>query len=217
MKGDCLPFEKFKQTWLFQIVADHNLSAHTLRVAYVISSHLNRNTRGAWPGIAALMRHTRVSRSAVIRSIQRLEAAGHLRVVRSRTARGKNSVNHYLPVLSHSYDTTLVSKLRHYPSVKATTPEPLTKPLIEPLPYGSNKGSAEKKTEGFSAEKTVSSSTPNKPNAVSRCYALVRQHYPKRESLVAKALKNTPAADVLVAITEAVETGDDLGNALGML
>ena len=212
-----MPFEKFKQTWLFQIVADHNLSAHTLRVAYVISSHLNRNTRGAWPGITALMRRTRVSRSTVIRSIQRLEAAGHLRAVRNRTACGKNSVNHYLPVLCHSCDTTLVSKLRHHPSVTATTPEPLTQPLIEPLPYGSNKRSAEKKMEGISAEKTPSSSPAVKPNPVSQCYALVRRHYPKRESLVAKALKNTPAADVLVAITEAVETGDDLGNALGML
>jgi hypothetical protein len=122
VKGDYLPFEKFKETWQFQIVADHNLSAHTLRVAFVIGSHLNRNSREAWPGIAALMRRTRVSRRTVIRSIQRLEAAEHLRVVRSRAAGGKNSVNHYQPLLKRhrnadqgdaQNDTTLVPQLRH--------------------------------------------------------------------------------------------------------
>jgi hypothetical protein len=229
------PFEKFKEAWQFQIVADHNLSAHTLRVAFVIGSHLNRDSREAWPGMAVLIRRTGVARNTVIRSIQRLEVAEHLRVVRSRATSGKNFVNHYQPLLKrHAQNgTTLVPKLRHYPSAKAMAPKPLTQPLIEPLPNGSDvasppiqkaanrveeKRSSEETREGGSVEKTLSSSAtakPNKPNPVSQCYALARKHYPGRESLIAKALRNNPAADVLAAITEAIEADDDIGNALG--
>jgi hypothetical protein len=138
-------FEAFKEAWQLEVAANHDLSAGDLRVALAIAAHVNRQSGVAWPGFGRLQRILRVGRSTVIRAVKRLERADHLSVKHHRNGT-KNSPNEYQLKLKGSViamtpppphpsvkdDTTLVSQLRHPPSVTAMTPEPLNEPLNEP-------------------------------------------------------------------------------------
>jgi hypothetical protein len=133
-------FEKFKEDWLKQIVLDKELKAGALRLCIVISTYMNRKHNGwAWPGFGTLARETGMCRRWISDLIQLVEERGHLKVIRSRVAHGKNGVNHYKPVLK---GLTTPSELAgsppseaatSLPSELATSPEPLNEPLIEPL------------------------------------------------------------------------------------
>ena len=131
--------EKFKEDWLKQIALDKKLTAGALRVCIVISTHMNRKRSGwAWPGFGTLARETGMCRRWISHLIQLVEERDHLKVVRSRTARGKNKVNHYKPILK---DFTTPGELAtsppseaatSLPSELATSPEPLREPLNKP-------------------------------------------------------------------------------------
>jgi hypothetical protein len=48
--------EEFREAWQLQVVGDRSLSAGTLRVAIVISCHMNRKRGGqAWPGFGTIV------------------------------------------------------------------------------------------------------------------------------------------------------------------
>lgn len=135
-----MSLEKFKEDWLKQIVLDKELPAGALRVCIVISTHMNRKHGGwAWPGFGTLARETGISKRWISDLTQLIENRGHLKVNRSKTARGKNEVNYYKPILK---DFTTPSELAtsppseaatSLPSELATSPEPLNEPLREPL------------------------------------------------------------------------------------
>ena len=138
--------EKYREQWLLQLIADPDLKAGDLRVAIAISFHMNRKKNGlAWPGMGRLAKLTHTSPSTVIRATKRLEARGHLRVIRSRMGE-KRGLNRYLPLLKSApkgasktlADTsvmTLGSVKRDTPVVSRMTHKPLNEPLSKPLSY----------------------------------------------------------------------------------
>jgi DNA-binding transcriptional regulator YhcF (GntR family) len=91
-------FEKCKELWQRQILADSNLTHATRNVAIAISVHLNRNSRIAWPGRVRLAKMVAVTVKTVQRAIAELERAGHLHVLRSRNG-VKSNANRYVPIL----------------------------------------------------------------------------------------------------------------------
>jgi hypothetical protein len=129
-------FEKHKELWQLQILADHNLTHATRNVAIAISVHLNRNSRIAWPGRVRLAKMVAVSTKTVQRAIAELERAGHFQVLRSRNG-VKSNANRYVPILKR--DRTHVSPPGDISVPGGGTyvsPGPLNEPLREPLPYG---------------------------------------------------------------------------------
>jgi hypothetical protein len=144
-------FAASKEQWQGQLIADHKITAATLKVAITISFYFNRDEfkRGnglvAFPGIVKLARVTGLVPRTVIRAIQWLEARGHFSVKRRRVGK-KNEANRYHPLFkttkqlnevppreAKEHVTTLVTKLGHHPSDQAMPPEPLTEPLTQPL------------------------------------------------------------------------------------
>jgi DNA-binding MarR family transcriptional regulator len=100
-----IPFEKFKELWQRQIIADSRLPASALRIAIAISCHMSRTNGGeAWPGMAKLATLSAMSRRSVIRAVERLETAGHIEVRRSMEGK-RHSLNHYVPILKSSSAT----------------------------------------------------------------------------------------------------------------
>jgi hypothetical protein len=101
-----MPFERFKESWQRQLGADPGLTSGDRWVAVCISWHFNRNKRGfhAWPSLDTIARISGASRRACVSAIERLEANGHLRVIRTRKG-VKNAVNHYVPQLAERYQS----------------------------------------------------------------------------------------------------------------
>src|SRR5262249_17284270 len=87
-------FAKFKDQCLEQLAADTLLPAGALRVGIQIVLHLNHKTREAFPGFGRLQKLLGVGRMTVIRSVQALEEAGHIKVMRSRKGK-QNEANRY--------------------------------------------------------------------------------------------------------------------------
>jgi hypothetical protein len=96
-------FEKFKELWQRQLGRDPGLTGGDGWIATCISWHFNRNKPGyhAWPSLDTITRVSGASRRACVSAIERLEANGHLRVIRIRKG-VKNAVNHYLPLLKEA-------------------------------------------------------------------------------------------------------------------
>jgi hypothetical protein len=118
-------FERFKEMWQQQVVADTALTGSTVKVALALCWHMNRNQHGlAWPGRGRLAKLTGLSRSTVKRAIKALERAGHVTITRSRVG-SKNSPNQYQPVLKEVVQN------------EPTLGSPMTPPLgsrLTPLP-----------------------------------------------------------------------------------
>jgi DNA-binding MarR family transcriptional regulator len=114
-----VPLEKLREQWQFQLIADQGLTGSDLRIALIISWHLNRETRDAFPGIARMAKLGGVHRATVIRATQRLETRGHLQITRP-AQRGDRAANRYRPLLK-GFDVTRnnVTRKCDYPSSKA--------------------------------------------------------------------------------------------------
>jgi hypothetical protein len=67
-----IPFEKFKEDWQRQLMADSTLSPVTLRVGIAISWHMNRKKGGlAFPGMAVCHEYRRsIRRDATVREMK---------------------------------------------------------------------------------------------------------------------------------------------------
>jgi hypothetical protein len=80
--------------WLYQVNSDTSLAASDVCVCVQLTAHFNEERGGvAWPGYRTIGKPIGLSDATVMRSIRRLEVAGHLRV--QRGSPGKGHSNHY--------------------------------------------------------------------------------------------------------------------------
>jgi hypothetical protein len=148
-------FEKFKEAWLLQVMADGGIPASAKSVATVIAAHMNRKRprHDAFPGFARLTRLTAMSRRNVIRATKHLERAGHVEVRRAKAGKSgkKNNANVYFPIRKGCVSTAsdpdchhVVTRLSPRSDMAVTTPsdtavtltsksEPPSEPPSEPL------------------------------------------------------------------------------------
>src|SRR5450631_293592 len=142
--------DKFR--WLDQVGADHSLTPLCFRVAYAISTFVNRTTGDAWPSQPRLAADCNTTDRTIRDTLTQLRDAGHLQITgkggRSKTCRFK-------PVMMDAERRKEVSTLTTTTKVEAgfrdTNPKPgsnrtetrkkstdkrgsqlPTKPLIEP-------------------------------------------------------------------------------------
>ena len=131
-----MSFEKFKEQWLKQVMADKELPLTAFHLCFVISTYMNRKEGGeAYPSLETLAREAGMSRRWVIVLTKHVEDRGHLEIRRSRLGR-KNVSNRYRPRLHQGSElvTSLPSEVAASPrSELATAPEPLNEPQSEPL------------------------------------------------------------------------------------
>jgi hypothetical protein len=93
-------FERDRERWQRQVLADKTLRPSSKVVAIAISWHLNRETCNAWPGIRKLMKLTGLARRTVDNALLVLEAAAHVVIDKDYDDyRFYNPANRYLPVL----------------------------------------------------------------------------------------------------------------------
>ena len=76
--------------WLDQVLADRAIPEPAFRVAYALSSFVNRKIGAAWPSHATLAQKTGLGESTVRRHLVTLHTAGHLAV---ELHRGRNGTN----------------------------------------------------------------------------------------------------------------------------
>jgi DNA-binding MarR family transcriptional regulator len=230
-----IPFEKFREDWQRQIIADPELSFVTVRVALVISWHMNGKKGGlAWPGMKRLALIARTTPRTVIRATKSLEAAGYLRIIRSHQEKRRGR-NHYTPLLkrfeqkrsnpspgsdqamSLGGDQVLSpgsdQAMSHKPPI-----EPPTKPPREHPAYtasvSTDADSRKVEEKGSGEEERKITPLHAKPNPTARCFGLAEKWWPKDRALVAKALKNYPAAEVLAELEFAIKEGCDIRDVL---
>jgi Helix-turn-helix domain len=87
-------FEKFRETWSRQVLADKELTHRAARVASYLVWHLNRTSRAAFPSRSEIAKGTGIDRADVLKDIKQLIARGHLQIRRpERRARRNN----YMP------------------------------------------------------------------------------------------------------------------------
>jgi hypothetical protein len=141
-------FQKFKEAWQRQLVADPKMLLSALGVGIAISWHLNHDSRDAWPGITELATLTGHTRMTVLRAVKWLEQRGHVRVKRGWVSKGRRAKNRYFPVIKLQHDasntlapdapddTRVVSQLRYQGGITAMIHEPSTEPSTEPQPNG---------------------------------------------------------------------------------
>jgi hypothetical protein len=77
-------------SWLHQVNRDKRLLAIDLCVAVELTDYFNENDNGgrAWPSCKTLGNAIGLHEVTILRSVDRLEANGHLRIVRGRQGRG---------------------------------------------------------------------------------------------------------------------------------
>jgi DNA-binding MarR family transcriptional regulator len=208
MKSKPLAFEKFKEDWQRQVMADPTLSPVTFRVSIAISWHMNRKQSGlAWPGMARLAQMVRTTPRTVIRATKQLEAKGHLRIIRSRQ-RERRGLNRYMPLMksachrrdADNADISVLSlgsdQALSLGSDQALSHEPLNKPLREPLSYmdiasatSSQKDSREIEDKRVGEGKRGSHHSATHHNSpLAECYRKARQWFGERgAAVIAKA------------------------------
>lgn len=76
MSGDTFTRDRF--TWLEALTADARLHSSAIRVAIVISSHLNRGSGEAWPSIKTIAEKSATPERTVERAVSELCKAGYL-------------------------------------------------------------------------------------------------------------------------------------------
>src|SRR6516225_641676 len=87
--------------WLDQVLADRAIPEPAFRVAYALSSFVNRKIGAAWPSHATLAQKTGLAESTVRRHLVSLHTAGHLAV---ELHRGRNGTNRYRPIIRSASD-----------------------------------------------------------------------------------------------------------------
>jgi DNA-binding Lrp family transcriptional regulator len=237
-----ISLEEFRERWQYQIATRRDklgrpYPGNTLRVGLAICWHINRDSREAFPGINTIAKKVGISRSTVLRTIKDLEDGGDLRIRRDAKRRGGTRANRYIPFLKanavqmqNTSELTPPSVIAMTPpSTKAVTPrgvkavapeplrEPLTEPLREPLSYKASVSTDadSRKTQGKRlGEVSKIAVLSAKPNLTAQCFGLAEKWWPKDRALVAKALKNYPAAEVLAELQIAVEDGLEIREVL---
>jgi len=88
-------FQQLKESFQERLVQDPDMTPACLRVALVISWHMNKDTGEAWPGAAALTKRARVCTRTVRSAVKYIIEKGHVAVER---AKGKVLLYHPQPV-----------------------------------------------------------------------------------------------------------------------
>jgi len=89
--GTKTDFTRQQFEWLDQVLGDPKRPASAFLVAYLISRHINRETREAWPSLNYIADKTGLSKTTVIKAVEFLNARGHLKVTPGQPGRGKSS------------------------------------------------------------------------------------------------------------------------------
>ena len=235
-----ISIERLREQWQRQLMADPEIQLSYLKVAIAIGFHLNRTKGGwAWPGINRIATIARVHPRTVIRATAWLSDRGHMRVVRTRKGK-RNLSNRYLPTLRQANagrsGATVMSlgsgKAMSLGGGLAMSPKPLTEPLTEhPIPIIlsastsvdeladndqiENEGSGIRERKESGAAERPAATRERLKSAKAECYRLAGKYDGDRgRALVTKALEEGTEQDVLDAIGEAFNVGDDLGCAL---
>ena len=74
--------------WLDQVLADKTLPDTDFKVAYVIGQHVNASLGVAWPSAMRIAEVASVDKATVLRSVDRLQKAGHIAVEPGKQGRG---------------------------------------------------------------------------------------------------------------------------------
>jgi len=203
-----ISLEKRREEWQRKLVLHRNVPASVLKVALAISWHFNRYKGGlAWPSIRTLSRLTNQAVSTVSWAVRWLKSHGYLEVQTGKTGLS----NRYLPLFPtlqphHVVEQGVPIAIEQGVPI-AVGNEPLNNTPIEPPILTASLGSEAPKKNGI-REREVTSTE-------SQCFQLARENSGERgAALVAKALQTTSADDVLAAIEDAIESGNDLGHAL---
>jgi DNA-binding MarR family transcriptional regulator len=75
-------------SWLRQVRDDHTLPDGAFNVAFTIGEHINRETGSAWPSTTRIAELVGRDQSTVLRSVRRLEKAGHIAIEPGKQGRG---------------------------------------------------------------------------------------------------------------------------------
>ena len=105
-QANCKPngasLEKFREEWLRRLVLHHGIKGSVLRVAIVLSYHINRQTGVAFPGVRTIRKLTGLSLSTISNAVNWLGASGYLDIQRGRT---RNATNRYAPMFGRKANT----------------------------------------------------------------------------------------------------------------
>lgn len=232
MSSKSIPFEKFKEDWQRQLMANSTLSPVTLRVGIAISWHMNRKKGGlAFPGMAQLARIARTTPRTVIRATKQLEANGYLRIIRTHQQE-RRGLNRYVPLLNSSVSstssmTTGVStpSLGSDKALSPTSDQVMShKPLNRTsertaILYGRDLASRPPKRYQTKEEKRVAEegsaslhrSAIPEISPLAQCYQQARERFGEPgASVIAKAdrLDSVPPDEIAEALEEAVDVQD---------
>src|SRR6516162_6935935 len=89
--------------WLDQVLADRDIPDSAFRLAYAITSFINRGARYAWPSHATLAKQIGFDDRSIRRCVAILQQAGHLDV---ESGGGRHKTNRYRPILLPSESRT---------------------------------------------------------------------------------------------------------------
>jgi hypothetical protein len=90
-------FERWKESWQRSVFQDRDLPISAKVVVTVITFHLNRDDRNAFPAIRTIARIAGLNRSTVLEAIDALERRGHLAVTRKFKSNGGKASSVYEP------------------------------------------------------------------------------------------------------------------------
>jgi hypothetical protein len=96
-------FNRWREDWISQILANANINHRAKTVAVVIYLHLRRETGEAFPGYAEIARRAGIRRQNAITAVKQLVAAGYLHALSRQDTSGDASSNLYVPVGVVSY------------------------------------------------------------------------------------------------------------------
>jgi hypothetical protein len=218
-------FDRARDDFQKQIIADPAIPANFLKVAIAISLNFSRKQfmRGnglvAWPGIErTLAPLTGLSPRTVMRAVQWLEKRGHVQVTRK-----KNRANNYFPLRKAISQLNEVPKARVSPVGDSTlSPDSLSLPLTlykNRAALGSaainnrDSGREESKQEDFRESREPVESPLSSIEA--ECYRLAREYQPNGgPALVTRALRIISPEECMDRLYDAIEMGGALGEFL---
>lgn len=92
-------FNRWREAWLSQVIADPNIRHRTKTVASAVYLHLNKETGSAFPGYEEIARRAGIHHQNAVVTIEELVAAGYLRKLNRQEPSGGDTSNLYLPAV----------------------------------------------------------------------------------------------------------------------
>ena len=227
--GKPVSLEKFRETWLRQVVLHRDAPASVIKVAVVLGYHINRKTGLAFPGMRTIAKLTSLSTSTINKAVKWLAMRGYVQIQPGRT---HNATNRYLPLLRDAGANRAFAPERTGCSPQGATDLPTYLPNYLPsykaAPNGAAlkndqeaiKGSEERGIRGSKESHKSLSVSPSKPEPIespeSEAYRLAREYEGELgASRVARALQaGSDPGYVLADVAATVEDGGDLGESL---